>query len=80
MPPLVWPIILYKLNSQLDFGKYKHENKTVQWAIKHDLRYVQWLIDNVDTFDIHWEVQDYIDEFEHFEPDDPEDHYGDDWR
>lgn len=49
----------FKLTSRISFGKYKFQNKTIQWIIDNDRRYFSWMI-NQKVILTHPDVDDYF--------------------
>ena len=47
----------YKLNSSIKFGKYKGQNKSIEWIINNDSYYFDWLKDKIL---LHSEVDKYL--------------------
>ncbi|MGJ1414107.1 hypothetical protein ACR786_06405 [Sphingobacterium multivorum] len=49
----------FKLSSRISFGKYKYQNKTIQWIIDNDKRYFRWML-NQNVILTHPEVDEYF--------------------
>lgn len=51
--------MMYRLEDPIRFGKYKPEGLTIEQIIDNDPTYIEWLIDNVDHFNLDDEAFDY---------------------
>ena len=49
----------YRLEDPIAFGKYKPQRLTIAQIIDRDPTYIEWLLDNVDRFDLDDEAFEY---------------------
>lgn len=50
----------YHLSDKIDFGQYgpdKGQHRTIRWIIRHDPKYLDWLLTEVDKFELSDEAE-----------------------